>query len=59
MAVLSIRTLRQGASWLDSHLPQLTASIGIPDTWNSGSIQSHVRSSVECFLKAYPEIARK
>jgi AcrR family transcriptional regulator len=44
---------------LVTHLPQLTACIGIPDPWNSKSIQAHVRSSVECFLKAYPDLARK
>lgn len=39
---------------LIAHQPQLTAGIGMVDMWNSKSIQSHVRSSVECFMKAYP-----
>jgi TetR/AcrR family transcriptional regulator, mexJK operon transcriptional repressor len=42
---------------LISHLPQLTAGVGMRDTWNSKSIQAHVRGSVDCFLKAYPILA--
>ena len=41
---------------LITHLPQLTVCIGMVDSWNLKSIQAHVRSSVECFLKAYPGI---
>ncbi len=44
---------------LITHLPQLTASIGMLDMWNPKSAQSHVRSSVECFLKAYPGLGSK
>lgn len=39
---------------LTTHLPQLTAGVGMLEMWNSRSVQAHVRSSVECFLKAYP-----
>jgi len=42
---------------LITHLPQLTAGIGMLDSWNPKSIQAHVRNSVECFLKAYPGIS--
>jgi len=41
---------------LVTHLPQLTAGVGMLEMWNSKSVQSHVRSSVECFLKAYPDL---
>jgi len=44
---------------LVTHLPQLTACIGMAETWNLKSIQAHVRNSVACFLKAYPEVAKK
>ena len=43
---------------LITHLPQLTACVGMLNTWNAKSIQTHVKRSVECFLKAYPELAR-
>jgi len=42
---------------LITHLPQLTACIGMLDMWSPKSAQAHVRSSVECFLKAYPGLA--
>jgi AcrR family transcriptional regulator len=42
---------------LISHLPQLTAGVGMRDTWNPKSIQVHVKSAVDCFLKAYPILA--
>jgi TetR/AcrR family transcriptional regulator, mexJK operon transcriptional repressor len=42
---------------LVTHLPQLTASIGMLDMWNTKSIQAHVRTAVECFLSAYPCLA--
>jgi hypothetical protein len=40
-----------------TYLPQLTASVGMSEVWNPKSIQAHVKSAVECFLKAHPEIA--
>jgi AcrR family transcriptional regulator len=42
---------------LVTHLPQLTACIGMLDMWNSKSVQAHVKSSVDCFLKAYSSLA--
>ncbi len=42
---------------LITHLPQLTASIGMLHMWNTKTVQIHVRTSVECFLKAYPGLA--
>jgi AcrR family transcriptional regulator len=42
---------------LVTHLPQLTACIGMLDMWNPKSIQAHVKSSVECFLKSHPGLA--
>lgn len=42
---------------LVSHLPQLTTSVGMRDVWNPKSIEDHVRSAVDCFLKAYPALA--
>lgn len=42
---------------LITHLPQLTVSVGMRDVWNPRSAQTHVRNSVECFLKAYPALA--
>jgi len=39
--------------------PQLTACIGMREMWSANSAQSHVRSAVECFLKAYPGMAIK
>ena len=42
---------------LIAHLPQLSASTGTNRIWNPRSIQAHVRSAVECFLKAYPVLA--
>jgi AcrR family transcriptional regulator len=42
---------------LITHLPQLTAGVGMLEMWNSKSVQTHVKSSVECFLKAYPGLA--
>jgi AcrR family transcriptional regulator len=44
---------------LITHLPQLTACIGMLTAWNAKSIQAHVRSSVECFLNAYPDFVSK
>jgi AcrR family transcriptional regulator len=41
---------------LVTHLPMLTAMIGMGDRWNSKSVQSHVEESVLCFLNAYPGI---
>lgn len=42
---------------LVTHQPQLTASIGMLGMWTSKAVQAHVKSSVECFLKAYPALA--
>lgn len=39
---------------LVTHLPQMTVSVGMRDTWNSRSVQTHVKSAVDCFLSAYP-----
>jgi TetR/AcrR family transcriptional regulator, mexJK operon transcriptional repressor len=41
---------------LITHLPQLTASLGMTGRWTPKSIQAHVETSVECFLKAYPSL---
>ena len=43
---------------LVTQLPQLTACIGMTETWDLKSVQAHVSSSVECFLKAYPDFAK-
>lgn len=42
---------------LITHLPQLTVSIGMLDMWSPKAAQVHVRSAVECFLKAYPGLS--
>ncbi len=42
---------------LITYLPQLTAGVGMREIWNPKSIQAHVQSAVECFLKAHPIIA--
>lgn len=42
---------------LVTHLPQLTVSAGMYKIWSPKVAQNHVRSAVECFLKAYPGIA--
>jgi AcrR family transcriptional regulator len=42
---------------LIAHLPQLTASVGMRNIWGAKSVQAHVKSSVECFLRAYPSFA--
>jgi AcrR family transcriptional regulator len=42
---------------LITHLPQLTASMGMRDIWHSKSVQAHVKGAVESFLKAYPSFA--
>lgn len=42
---------------LTTHLPQMTASVGMRDIWNSGSVQAHAKCAVECFLQAYPGFA--
>lgn len=42
---------------LITYLPQLTAGVGMREIWNPKSIQAHVQSAVECFLKAHPVIA--
>jgi AcrR family transcriptional regulator len=34
--------------------PRLATLIGIQDRWDITSIQPHVETSVECFLRAYP-----
>ena len=39
---------------LVTHLPQLTVLVGMRGIWNSKSVQAHVKSAVECFLRAYP-----
>ena len=39
---------------LVTQLPQLTSLVGMHDIWNSRSAQAHVKSAVECFLRAYP-----
>lgn len=44
---------------LITQLPQLTTCIGMLDMWSPKSAQAHVRTSVECFLKAYPGLASK
>jgi TetR/AcrR family transcriptional repressor of mexJK operon len=36
------------------HLPQMMASVGMRDSWNSKLVQTHVKSAVKCFLDAYP-----
>jgi hypothetical protein len=36
------------------HMPQMMASVGMRDSWNSKLVQEHARSAVECFLNAYP-----
>lgn len=42
---------------LITQLPQLTANVGRREMWTQRSVQAHVQSAVECFLKAYPELA--
>jgi AcrR family transcriptional regulator len=39
---------------LITHLPQLSVMVSMRDMWTSKSVQSHVKSSVVCFLKAHP-----
>jgi len=41
---------------LVTHLPQMTTSVGMRETWNSKRVQAHVKSGVECFLNAYPRL---
>ncbi len=36
------------------HLPQMMASVGMRDSWNSKLVQTHAKSAVRCFLDAYP-----
>jgi AcrR family transcriptional regulator len=43
---------------LVTHLPQLSALVGMRDMWNSQSAQTHVKSAVECFLRAYPDLVQ-
>jgi hypothetical protein len=38
------------------HLPQFSAMVGLRDIWNSKKANDHVKSAVNCFLKAYPAI---
>jgi hypothetical protein len=42
---------------LMTQLPQTTALLGMRSQWNSKSVQGHAKSAVECFLKAYPNLA--
>ena len=42
---------------LITHLPQLTTSVGKRDTWTPRSVHAHVRSAVDCLLKAYPDLS--
>jgi AcrR family transcriptional regulator len=39
---------------LITQLPQLTASVGMREMWTPKSIETHVRTAVQCFRKAYP-----
>jgi hypothetical protein len=43
---------------LVAHQPQLTALMGMGDLWNAKSVQSHVKSAVASFLRAYPNGTR-
>ncbi|MGA1984237.1 MAG: TetR/AcrR family transcriptional regulator [Acidobacteriaceae bacterium] len=42
---------------LVTHLPQMTMSLGMRDTWNSRSVQTHVANAVGIFLDAHPLLA--
>jgi TetR/AcrR family transcriptional regulator, mexJK operon transcriptional repressor len=42
---------------LVTHLPYLSALVGMRDMWDSKSAQTHVQSAVGCFLRAYPGLA--
>jgi AcrR family transcriptional regulator len=41
---------------LITHLPQLTAAVGKREMWTPKSVQTHVGSAVDCFIKAYPAL---
>ena len=41
---------------LITHLPQLSVSLGITGMWTPRTLQTHVKNSVECFLRAYPSL---
>ena len=39
---------------LTIYQPQFSASLGLLDMWNPKAVRTHVKSAVDCFLKAYP-----
>jgi len=39
---------------LTVYQPQFSASLGLLEMWNPKTIRAHVKSAVDCFLKAYP-----
>jgi TetR/AcrR family transcriptional repressor of mexJK operon len=40
---------------LVTQLPYLSALVGMRDMWDTESAQTHVKSAVGCFLRAYPD----
>jgi AcrR family transcriptional regulator len=40
------------------HLPQMTVLLGMRETWNSKSVQTHVKNALGLFFDAYPLLSK-